>query len=277
MSLNNLGNDLRHRYSRTRIPDDIDKAISHHQRAVDLVSLGNLNRLIYLDTLSVSLMRRFQETGSLKDLDRAISAGRETIINPDGNPVRKVQHLNGLASALGVRFIRTGREEDIDEAIKLHEEAIQSIPADERDVSLLEAAITFRRRYTRSHSVIDIDQSLILGEKAVSAVEQDHQSRPLYLHFLGSMLLDKFECTGDLGALERSARVRNEVVDITPENDPNRSEYLFEQGRVLEAQHEQSNQQDPLAKTDIGHRPPSSILLSSTSCITFANTHPALA
>jgi hypothetical protein len=65
---------------------DSDRAISAHERAVNLTPDGHANQPSYLNNLGNSFLRRFERSGDPADIDRTISAHEGAVnLTPDGH------------------------------------------------------------------------------------------------------------------------------------------------------------------------------------------------
>jgi CHAT domain-containing protein/tetratricopeptide (TPR) repeat protein len=127
-----LATVLRIRYGLTRDPDDLDKAIRIHERALE--SAGdrhehNRNRT----GLANALHQRFDRTGDIADLQRAVDLHTEALTcTGEGSPDRP-----GLTGNLGGALIQLAEHTNdppmLQQAVTLCRAAVDAIPADSPD------------------------------------------------------------------------------------------------------------------------------------------------
>lgn len=86
MYLNNLGNRLGNRYSRTGAMADLEEAIQVAREAVEATSYDHPNRAVYLNNLRLSLGDRYSRTGAMANLEESHKCF-STALNLDVSPV----------------------------------------------------------------------------------------------------------------------------------------------------------------------------------------------
>ncbi len=124
MYLSNLGAALVDQYQVTDSADDIEAAISAHNRAIELTPQNSAYFADRLNNLSVALNVEYYRTQEPGDLAKAIDVRREVVeaTSRAGRPPVPL-HLDNLALSLRARYRLTGEQQDLDESIALSAEA----------------------------------------------------------------------------------------------------------------------------------------------------------
>ena len=127
MCLNNLANALHRRFERMDSMEDLDRAVTLNQQAVDLTKAGyKLHK--YLNSLAYTLRSRFSRTKLGGDLDRAIDAMQRAISLLSAQNCNTLKYLDILAGLLEQRSIFTNRKEDLKQVLELNEQIVDACP-----------------------------------------------------------------------------------------------------------------------------------------------------
>lgn len=111
-----LAVQLRFRYLRTRMLDDLEKAVKLSQ---EILKIGPSDRLreYVLRFLALLLEMRYRETNSVSDLDETIFYNQESFAVTQQGPA-SVEYMANLGSFIWARFRITKALSDADETIR---------------------------------------------------------------------------------------------------------------------------------------------------------------
>ncbi|RYP58987.1 hypothetical protein DL771_011041 [Monosporascus sp. 5C6A] len=116
--LNNLGNRLGDRYSRTGAMSDLEEAIGLVREALDATPQDHPDRAGGLNNLGVLLSDRYSRTGAMSDLEEAIGMVREAVDATPQDHLDRARILNNLGVRLDNKYLKTGAMPDLKEANK---------------------------------------------------------------------------------------------------------------------------------------------------------------
>lgn len=107
----NLSRLLIRRFEQTRLIEDLERAITASNDAINLTPKDTSHRAKYLNALSNALLLRFEWMGTPEDLDTAIAAAYESISCPTEaqNVLSIAYYYNNLGNALSRRLGRSCR------------------------------------------------------------------------------------------------------------------------------------------------------------------------
>ncbi|KAF8157205.1 Hsp70 protein-domain-containing protein [Crassisporium funariophilum] len=220
--MNNLGNALVRRFERSGDADDLEKAISAHEKTVQSASGHVCTEPDYLTNLGAALLRWFQIRGDQSDLNRGIFLCQTADeISPPGHP-RKLQYLHNHGLSLQCRFERYNDLKDIDTAIKFCEEAVRGTPDTHpsKPRYFYSLGTSFMYRFGRSGDAYDIKQAVFNCEEAVRLAKESHPERPTYLAGLSTCLISHYEHDGQLSGIQRAVEVSELAVKMTTDLGP---------------------------------------------------------
>ncbi|KAH6603228.1 hypothetical protein Trco_008003 [Trichoderma cornu-damae] len=228
----NCGMSLASRFLHSDSIDDINRAISLTDKAVDGTPCGHADRASYLEHLGTYLSLRFSQTWSMADLDRAISVVGEAVDvvsrhsdnnNNNNNNPKRASYLSSLGSYLAQRFEQTGSMADLNRAISVADEAIDGSPRGDplyHASHLSSLGNHLGQRFEQTGSMADLNRAISVASEAVDAIPRSHPVRASYLGGLGKHLCRRFERTGSTADLDRAVGVAREAVDASPRKHP---------------------------------------------------------
>lgn len=151
--------------------NDLDRAISTSELAVQLTSDLHPRYAEYLNNLGIALQKRFERTGSTDDLDRALAASERAVASTPSDHSNRALLLNNFGIALQKRFELTGSMQLLDLAIANREIAVELTPDDHpnRALCLDNLAIVLQRRFELTGSSGDLDRSVVAREQALQS------------------------------------------------------------------------------------------------------------
>ncbi|KAF2629495.1 hypothetical protein BU25DRAFT_268013 [Macroventuria anomochaeta] len=233
--LNDLGNCLGSRYSRTGAIADLEEAIQIARQAVDATPQHHRDRAARLNNLALHLGRRYSRTGAMADLEGAIQIARRAVdATPEDHPNRAAR-LNNLGNRLGGRYSRTGAIADLEEAIQIARQAVAATPEDHPNHAgwLNNLGNRLGDRYSRTGAMADLEEAIQIARQAVNATPEDHPDYATCLNNLGNNLGDRYSRTGAIVDLEEAIQIARQSVDATAEGHPNHARWLNNLGLHL--------------------------------------------
>ncbi|KZV76145.1 hypothetical protein PENSPDRAFT_725982, partial [Peniophora sp. CONT] len=89
-------------------------------------------------------------------------------------------------------------------------------------IQLHEQAVSWYERFERLNELGDLHRSIIIQQRAVELMDEDHAQKPVLLYNLGLFLQVRFQHLGDLADIQHSVSILERSVALTPEGHPNR-------------------------------------------------------
>jgi hypothetical protein len=124
----NLSNDLRLRFERTGLRDDLENAMKHGLDTVRLTPSHHANWTAALNNLSLALRHRIVLTCSIDDFNNLVDAVQQSVDLTPKNDARRLARLNTLCFAFQGRMLRKGSLDDATEALRVSETLILIAP-----------------------------------------------------------------------------------------------------------------------------------------------------
>jgi len=215
----NLGNMYLCRFEHTGNIQDIHRAISHHQSAVESTPSGRADLPTWLNNLGSSYLRQFQCTGNLQDVHHAISHLQSAVESTPSSHADHPRWLNNLGTSYLCRFEHTGNPQDIDHAITHHQKAIESTFLNQTDLPGLFNSLgtSYVRRSKHTGSLQDIDHAISHYQSAIKSTPSgSHALFPGLFNNLGTAYLCRFEYTSDLLDVNHAISYHQSAVESTP-------------------------------------------------------------
>ena len=231
--LNNLGRAFADRFQCTGNLQDIDHAISHHQKAVESTPSGHAILPGQLNNLGIAYYDRFRYTSDLQDIDCAIFYHQTAVESTSFNNANLPAFLNNLGNAYVFRFAYTYNLQDIDHAISHIQKAVRFTSSDHPDLphQWNNLGNCYLGRFNHTKNLHDIDQAISYHQKAVETTPSSHPDLPVCFTNLGTSYFHRFEHTGDLQDIDCAICHHQKAVESTPAGHaylPSRLSYLGE-------------------------------------------------
>jgi len=223
---NGLGSLYASHFRSTGNLQDIDRAISRHQSAVEFTPSGHIDLPSRFSDLGNLYLGRFKCTRNPQDIDYAIQCHREALELFPAPHLNRPDSLNNLASALSTRFEQKGDLEDLEESIQCHREVLKLIPAPHpnQSDSLNNLANALSMRFEQKGDLENLEESIQCHWEALELRPAPHPNRSDSLNNLASALSTQFEQKGDFEDLEKSIRCHQEALELKlPASHPNLS------------------------------------------------------
>lgn len=215
------------------------------------------------DELLAELQERIRRFGAEQDADLVLSedawnlAGRllEAVPNPSLDP--QVVHALGWLHWCGFNASNGRQSDHLVAALELFRSLYLSFPhstpatlhgALEELVApdLNDRARKFQKQYDASGEVGNLDQAVVLAERALRGTPDDNPDYQVYLSSLGIILAKRFKATASLTDINRAIDVAQKAVYATAHDDPKRALNLSNLGAALTCRFEYSGSQEDL-------------------------------
>ncbi|KAK6527711.1 hypothetical protein TWF694_004691 [Orbilia ellipsospora] len=199
------------------------------------------NEVVQLARQAENLAVEFESTGCLDSLSKSISSQEQIvdIMKDDASPGT----LSTLGTMLKTKFCRTGSLRDIDRAIEVTERAANTTTHDDDNqaIYLSDLGRLHHLRYIQTRSLSGLVRAIEICEVAVVV-------KPLIKCFerLTAALCAYTEHTHSTKHLNRAIDVSNTILDLAPEDHPDRLKFLSDLGSQLSARHRLTGSIDDL-------------------------------
>jgi tetratricopeptide (TPR) repeat protein len=199
--LQNFGVLLGHRCMFFGDEKDLDKAIEISHKVVHLS-----REVLSLNNLSTLLGRRYARTKDIEDLNIGIGYAREAEKLSRGGE-HEATCLGTLGDLLGDFFTETRDPDTLEEAIQKSKDA-ESISKGHPDQPkwLNNLGHVLEKRFERKGIRKDLDEAILMTQKAIGMTHTDDFDLPRRLNNLGNQLERRYELTGDTESLDQAIR-----------------------------------------------------------------------
>jgi tetratricopeptide (TPR) repeat protein len=250
--LHNLRIRLSARYSRTGAITDLEEAIQLARQIVDMTPKHYPNRAEKLNGLANRLGDRYLRTGAMADLEESIQVARQAVdAAPEGYPNRAM-YLNDLATPLSDRYKRTGAIADLEEAIPITAQAVDITSKHHPHWAMYSSNLgcQLHDRYLKTRAMADLEEAIRLARQSANATAaSNHFDRAGRLHNLGLRLGARYSRIGTIADLEEAIQVARQIVDMIPNDHPNRTMYLSNLGAQLAKRYSRTRELADLEET----------------------------
>ena len=234
-AFNDAGVVLLRRYWALGRLDDLNRALSIWQEAVECTSLDFPELPAILTNLGNGLSEHYKLTGRLEDLEKAIRTYHQAVERTSPDSPALSSRLNNLGTGLRARYTRTGRLEDLEEVIRIYHQAVECTSPDFPELSaiLTNLGNSLSDRYERIGRLEDLEEAIRVHHKAVECASPNSPALSTSLNGLGAGLHARYERTGRLEDLEEAIAVWREALERTPTGSPELAMYLNNLGTGL--------------------------------------------
>ncbi|HKZ86422.1 MAG TPA: CHAT domain-containing protein [Anaerolineae bacterium] len=221
--LNGAGNTYQLWYHSTGNADDLYRALSLCQQALQLTSSSSSERVACLGSLAYCLSDLFFLTGDLADLEQAIGAEQQAVVlamslaSPD-LPIL----LSYLSDSLRERYSRTRNLDDLNQSVTLSKQAVKLTSHDSLYLSgfLNNLGNCWHDRYTYMHEFVDLQKAVAAYQCAVARSSPADSGRPKFLGNLGTALRERYAHTENPNDIEEAITFCEQSVRLTPPSSP---------------------------------------------------------
>ncbi|KAG9089500.1 hypothetical protein FRC07_012328, partial [Ceratobasidium sp. 392] len=234
-----LGSAYLDRYEHLGQLTDLDTAINHHNRALELMPAEYPNKPIVLDSLSTSYSVRFSRLHEMQDLDKAIDLKRTVISLTSDNDSSRARYLANFGTVCRERFEKTKQYTDLEEAIGSLIQAASLTPNDHplKPSCLSNLGSSYRCLYEQSGQLPDLDLAIQYIQQAVLFTPEDHSDRSLRLSSLGSTYRVRYIRSGAPEDLNLAIEYTQLALLGCPEGHSDATQIVIDLGRCLGARY----------------------------------------
>lgn len=248
--LDNLGNQLKNRYRRRGVLQDVDEAVTAATRALELTSKTSEDFARFSNNLAVSLALRFDKTEEMEDLEQAIAAATKAVeATPEEHP-NFADFCNSLGSLRGKQFAVTGVVNYLKLAIEMSMKSVRCMPqgTDRFASASLNLGNTLGRYYQRTGSIDSLNSAIDVLTTALDVAPQESYNIGASLNSLANCLGMRFERTGIMQDIDHAIKVAAEAVDATPGDHPNLVAYYSALGSSLSTRYQRTGSMSDIDK-----------------------------
>jgi hypothetical protein len=234
---------VEHRYNKTHEVDDLRAVIVLLKEALAKIIEGGSDAKFkddILESLSDNHQTLFKmdrtSTEGIASLQSAIEYSKKRLTSPGTRPkgTKRAAKLAQLSGALAQKFLLDFNKntQDLDRSIQLADKAV-TLSKGHRDqpVYLRALSMSYLWRYSRHNEPDDLDNAIANGLAAVQKVEEADNDlsgaeKALIFDAVSYALQAKFDTTGNIALLKQSIGRARQSVNISPLDDPERSDRL---------------------------------------------------
>ncbi|KAF3147249.1 hypothetical protein TWF703_000089 [Orbilia oligospora] len=215
--------------------------------------------------LAKLLGTKFDRTGNLEDLLSAVGRAEEAVaaernstesVAEEGidillsNEEAKYSLLNTLGGHLATLFRWTGNLNDLNRAIVSFQKALDSITGSEDDTTIgsiqNNLAFCFGEMFQQTGNLEDLQMAISISERSIQLTSQG--STLMNRQNLSGFLAERFILTGNLDDLQTAIKMLQELMEILPQNDPDRPRYQSNLISFLETRYRRLGNLDDVQK-----------------------------
>lgn len=213
-----LGSTLCMRFERLGARSDLDDGIDWTRRAAP--GAPRAERWLVLHNLAANLGMRYELLGEPDDLADAMDAVRDALA-ADPPAAAAAQLVHTSAVLLVSRFERDGGLDDLEAAAEMVDRVMPAATTtDERAPLRLTLATVAELRFQLECDVSWLDRAVAQLRLAVREFGRGSAHRPLCLQHLGSVLLTRWEATGDAVVLHDALDALRRAYASVPATGP---------------------------------------------------------
>ncbi|KAG9118612.1 hypothetical protein FRC07_006797, partial [Ceratobasidium sp. 392] len=222
---------LNRRYLRSENPENLDLAIYHGYRALQLES-GESPSPDLSATIGGLFVRRFENLGNLEDLTRGIECLERAIaLAPHCHP-QKRNYFEILSGSYWLRYQHAGGLEALETSIDYLERAVLITPDDHPEkleqLTSLSSLLGLLFRYTGSSE--PTNRMILCRQQALALTPEGHHDRPVRLMHLSESYWTRSMHLGRLDDLDKSAYYAEQAALLTPDGHQDKHRQLSHLG-----------------------------------------------
>ena len=222
--MRNLGQTTAARYSSQSSKDDLDLAISIFE---DTKALGNKSDSEHADLLhcsSIAYRDRYTHTSKLEDLELAITDLQEALKLTPQPTESRAQKLNGLMLLYRARYERFALSDDLKLAHQFSKQALTLTAKEHHRYSgrCWGLATLYHADFDLRGDIECLNLAIQTFEEALKSCSNNHDL-PSRLASLSVVYRTRYHHLGNVPDLRRAMRLSEQALDITPEDDAERS------------------------------------------------------
>ncbi|MEO3809050.1 CHAT domain-containing protein [Sphaerisporangium sp. B11E5] len=229
-------------------PEDLDRAITLYEHAVEVSAAGDALLPAYLGGLGGALHTRHRHRGVPGDLDRAVEMLRAAAASPLVSPGDRGRWLNNLGNALRSRYDRDDDPRDLEEAVTVLTEAADTTPDGhpKRAMRLHNLATALNTRLWSTDDPDTLARAVECYAAALRAASPGDRVAAVAAGGLGSVLSLRFTLHGDADDLAAAVGHLTRALTATGEDDPDRPTWLAALGGALINRYQHAAERTPV-------------------------------
>jgi len=239
--LNNLSNMYLMRFESQNgdSVEDLHASIQAGRDALLGLDLDDVERPMYLCTLSNSLGTLYEIEGSPNVLQEAIEKAQESLVSAQDESIAGFAH--NLASLLHHRVERKGNEEDLEKALSYARLAVEKTPQRhmDRPMYLTGLANHLLDKFQLTGDEKSLGKSIFLYQQSSNSSSQNRSDKALAMSNLGNALADRYELKGNINDLHESIKHIRKALQLVEPTSRDRAMFLGNLCCRLTAQVEQ--------------------------------------
>ena len=221
----NLANTIASKFSleRTLTTDNVDRAYSMAQKAINQIPSCDSRRPNLLNNLASVLQYKFRRSNSQQDLDTAIALVQEGLASIDPSDGNRAMLLSNLSYFLSLKYNYSRYRSQLEDSVLLAEEALKVAKAGKppdltRYYNGLATALG--NRYDKFGDLRDVDRAVTVSQEAIVATPHGHKGKLAQMQHNAALKLSK-KARSPLGTpadMERAIELAGKAVEATPKS-----------------------------------------------------------
>ncbi|KAK7446455.1 hypothetical protein Landi51_07402 [Colletotrichum acutatum] len=233
---------LHDHFNRTGDEGSMNEAVRTGRQLVSLTSQESQQRNRVLVQLARQLANRFFRTGNLAELDEAISIYEGVDKALSERHFLRLRNADALSILYRKRFERRGLDSDNEKGIAALQQCINlTTPgSQERAVKLLNLGSGLWRRFSRTRSLVDLNDAISRYEEAlkIQFTEPNQDVKSSCLSGLAQLRYEHYELTGDTTLIANSVEESKKAVAALTQDHPKLATAHYVLGGSLEQRSE---------------------------------------
>ncbi|KAJ6482237.1 hypothetical protein DFH09DRAFT_1107403 [Mycena vulgaris] len=216
MAINNLANAIKAQFDHGSNQGDIDRTIQLYRQALEL---KHPDSIVALNNLAVGLHDRFIYFRQRGDLNEAIGLHEKALALCSSKHPERARTLDALGLALKTRFLEGENAADIDLAVEMHRQCLKLCVRSRAEIEITAMCLNnlgnaIHTRLIHKGALDDIDEVLILHQKALDLRRFPDSVRAMSLNNLALAFKTRFEQRGDLNDIDRAVDLNRKALVI---------------------------------------------------------------
>ena len=236
--LNEGGMAYLKKYERFSNIEDVDKALALFKSAIDVLDENSKGKAHCLNNLASACHLRYERTNDITFLDKglkALEAALDLAVEAQGSDHPDLAlWLNHLGSILIFKFRATQDLAYLDKGITYSQRALSLDSSNAH--SLVSLGILYSERYTYTGDANDVNQGILLHQRAISSSQRDDSDRaqlPMWRNSLAGAYERRYKTSRDLKDISEAITLGEEALEGAPRGHRLRPRFLANQGLYL--------------------------------------------
>ncbi|KAG8757257.1 hypothetical protein FRC11_004682, partial [Ceratobasidium sp. 423] len=196
--------------------DDVEKALEHLSRALELTPNGHPDLSHRYANLGVSYGDRFHHRGNIDDVEKALEHhSRALELTPNGHPDLSHRHAN-LGASYTDRFHHRGNIDDVEKALEHLSRALELTPNGHPHLSRRHAnlGVSYSYRFRHRGNIDDVEKALEHHSRALELTPDTHPDLSRRHHNQALSYFDHYCHTNNPDHLQQSLHSFRRVFQV---------------------------------------------------------------